>query len=364
MKDIKETRKQINEIDKEMANLFERRMELAKDVAEYKKELGLPIEDKVREKEVIARNSDLIANSEIKDLYIDFINSNMNISKRYQRRLLEGMKVAYCGVEGAFAHIASKRLFATSKLIGYPSFMAAYNSVEQSECDVCVLPLENSFAGDVGLVMDLMFQGNLYVNDVIEIEVYHNLLVKKGTKLEDVKKVMSHQQALSQCRDFIEKHQFETVEYPNTALAAKALSESDDASIAVIASEEVADLYGLEILKSHINVSSTNTTRFAVFSKTMNKECASKMGSHFILMFTVANEAGSLASTLNIIGSHGFNMRTLRSRPMKELMWNYYFFVELDGNAFSSDGREMIAELSSFCDRLKVVGTYHSKAEK
>ena len=121
----------------------------------------------------------------------------------------------------------------------------------------------------------------------------------------------------------------------------------------------------LDILETNVNASRNNTTRFAVFSTVLNKAIAKpKMSYHFILVFTVLNEAGALAKTLNIIGSHNFNMRTLRSRPMKELQWNYYFFVELDGDINSSDGQDMINELKSVCDRLKIVGTYYSETER
>ena len=128
---------------------------------------------------------------------------------------------------------------------------------------------------------------------------------------------------------------------------------------------DVAKLYDLEILETNINESRNNTTRFAVFSKSLNtSKSVNKMGEHFILVFTVLNEAGALAKTLNIIGSYGFNMRTLRSRPMKELQWNYYFFVEADGDINSSDGQEMIRQLKTVCDRLKIVGTYYNQVER
>lgn len=365
MKDIKDIRKDINNIDAQMADLFTRRMDLAKEVSEYKKERGLPIYDKEREDQVIQNNLKYIANEEIKDSYVDFITSTMRISRDYQRRLLQGMKVAYSGTKGAYAYITSKRLFPDAELISYPNFASAYNAVNNSEVDVCVLPFENSYAGDVGVVNDLMFQGNLYINDVYELEIVHNLIVKKGTKLEDIKVVWSHPQALAQCNNFITKHNLLTKEFQNTALAAKALSESNEDGVAVIASEEVLEIYtNLELIKPSINDARNNTTKFGVFAKTMREPSKSKMGDHFIIMFTVANEAGALATTLNIIGSHGFNMRALRSRPMKELIWNYYFFVEMDGDITSTDGKEMIKELSTVCDCLKVVGTYYTPVRK
>lgn len=365
MEDLKDIRKQINEVDKKIAELFEERMKLAKQVAYYKIKNALPIEDKVRERELIAKNSSYIQDDEIKEYYITFIQDLMNVSKKYQQRITSGMKVAYCGVEGAFAHIASKSIFNSQQLVSYPSFNEAYEAVEKGECDACVLPIENSYAGEVGSVMDLTFSGSLFINNVVDVDIVHNLIGKKGANINNIKKVASHPQALAQCQKYIEKKKFETIECSNTAIAAVELANSDDDTLAVIASKDVAKLYDLEVLESNINESRNNTTRFAVFSKVLNKARHNvKMGEHFILVFTVLNEAGSLAKTLNIIGSHGFNMRTLRSRPMKELQWNYYFFVELDGDIHSEDGQDMINQLRSVCDRLKIVGTYYSFIEK
>lgn len=359
--ELKEIREKINQIDREMAKLFEERMNLSKQVGEYKIRHGLPIFDKTREDKVIENNVKLIQNEEVKKYYIDYLHALMDISKNYQSYLTKGMNVAYCGVEGAFSYIASKKLFENGNLINYPNFNLAYEAVEKSECDVCVLPLENSTAGDVGSVMDLLFSGSLFINDIVNVDIVNNLLVNKGTKMSDIKTVMSHPKALAQCQKYIESHNFNKIECSNTAIAAKELSNNPDSSKAVIASKDVASLYNLEILENNINESRNNSTRFAVFSKTLNTESHNvKMGEHFILVFTVLNEAGSLAKTLNIIGAHGFNMRTLRSRPLKELQWNYYFFVELDGDINSSDGKDMINELKGVCDRLKVVGTYFS----
>lgn len=356
---LTDARKKINEIDEQMAKLFEERMKAANCVAEYKIKHALPIYDKARELEVINKNSKLINDDVIKEYYVNFLKETMNISKQYQARLMKGMKVAYCGVEGAFAHIAAMKMFKDAVYVNYPDFSSAYEATVNGECDTCVLPLENSFAGEVGLVMDLIFSGPLYINQIVELDVVHNLLAKKGAKLKNIKKVISHQQALSQCAKYIEKHQFESIEAPNTAMAAKFVANNDDFEIGAIASTDTANLYDLEILESNINTSRNNTTRFGAFSRILNdKTLGNQLGTHFILVFTVKNEAGALAKTLNIIGSHGFNMRTLRSRPMKELIWNYYFYVELEGNINSTEGKDMIRALGIFCDKLKIVGIY------
>lgn len=365
MDDIKDIRLRINEIDRKMAELFEQRMFECEKVAQYKKANAIPVEDKIREREVIENNLSFINNQQIKPYYINYMQGVMDISKRYQERLNEGMKIAYSGTEGAFAYIAGKRIFDAKNLVAYKSFKEAYNSVVNGFCDACVLPIENSFAGDVGEVMDLIFSGSLFINKIENIDVVHNLIGLKNADVSGIKTVISHPQALSQCKDYIESHGYKTIEYPNTALSAQKLTQLNDPTIGAIASFEVAELYDLKLLETNINTSRNNTTRFALFSKVLSKvDNKVKMGKHFILVFTVLNQAGALAKTLNIIGSHGFNMRTLRSRPMKELIWNYYFFVELDGDVYSQDGQDMLKELKSVCDRLKLVGNYYSHTEK
>ena len=315
--DLKDIRQKINEIDKEMAKLFEERMKASKDVANYKKEHALPIFDSSREQEVINRNLNYISDENIKQYYVNFLQKTMDVSKQYQSSLLNGLKVAYSGVKGAFAYIAARKMFPNATYVSYTSFNEAYKACEIGECDVCVLPLENSYAGEVGLVMDLMFSGSLYINQVYELEVNHNLVVKKGTKLENIKTIYSHKQALDQCADFINEHNFDAIEAPNTAWAAKYVSEQNDNTIAAIASTDTADLYDLQILQKNINISNVNTTRFGAFCRVANKVNTNQMNERSILVFTVKNEAGALAQTLNIIGSHNFNMRALRSRPMK-----------------------------------------------
>lgn len=365
MSELDNTRKKINTIDKEIAKLFEERMMCSKEVAEYKIKHAMPIFDATREHEVIENNAKNIENDIVREYYINFLKQTMDISKQYQARLINGMRVAYSGVEGAFAHIAAMKMFPEATYVSYPNFTEAYNATVNGDCDTCVLPLENSYAGDVGVVMDLIFSGSLYVNQVIELEVMHNLLAKKGVEIKDIKKVISHGQALNQCLEYINKKGFKTIEAPNTALAAKMVAEDSDMNVAAIASNETANLYNLEILESNINSSHNNTTRFGAFARCLNTNVTkAKMGEHFIIVFTVKNEAGALAKTLNIIGSHGFNMRNLRSRPMKELIWNYYFYVELEGDINSSDGKDMMRALSVFCDKLRLVGTYTYQIEK
>ena len=362
MNELERARKTIGEIDREIARLFCLRMSEAEKIAEYKRAHGLPIYDGDREAALIERNSSYIDTPALIPYYTTFQRCVMDVSKQYQRRLTSGMRVAYSGVPGAFANIACRRIFPDGEAVAHSSFRSAYDAVVKGECDCAVLPIENSYAGDVSQVVDLMFSGSLYVNGVYDLPVTHHLLAPEGAAFSDIETVVSHPQALSQCEGYIKKHGFRAIEATNTAIAARAVAEGGDIRTAAIASAETAELYGLVVLDHDINDSNTNTTRFAVFSSAKN-EYRGVGGSNFLLMFTVKNAAGSLARAISIIGEHGFNMKVLRSHPMKTLAWQYYFYIEAEGSPEGEDGERMLAELSEVCDKLKVVGTYNAETQ-
>ncbi len=343
-----------------MAKLFVERMKAAETVYEHKKEYGLPILDEKREKEVIERNSAYVEDEILKGYYIDFLKNIMSISRAYQHRLQNGLKVAYSGVEGAFAHIAAGRIFPNGNRVSYGDFKAAYDSVVKGESDVAVLPIENSYAGEVGQTMDLIFSGELFINGIYELEIHQNLLGVQGATVEDIKKVTSHPQALSQCHDYIEMRGFEAEESNNTALAAKTVAEANDRSLGAIASMETAEIFGLKVLEANINKSGENTTRFAVLSKVSAKDSTL---SNTVLMLTVKHEAGSLANAVSIIGQYGYNMTALRSRPMKKHSWQYYFYIEIDGTVNSDNGQKMLEDLNKVCDIVKVAGAFAPHTE-
>ena len=357
---LEEARKIINEVDAQMAELFVKRMRAAEMVYEHKKEYGLPILDQKREDAVIERNSALVEDQVLKGYYIDYLKNVMAVSRAYQYRMQNGLKVAYSGVEGAFAHIAAGRIFPESNRVSHSDFKAAYESVVKGECDVAVLPIENSYAGEVGQTIDLIFSGVLHINGIYELDIHQNLLGLPDATVEDIKKVTSHPQALSQCHDYIEMRGFEAEEANNTALAAKRVAAAGDKTLGAIASVETAEIYGLKVIEANINKSGENTTRFAVLSKV---KANSPALSSTVLMFTVKHEAGSLANAIGIIGKHGYSMTALRSRPMKKHSWQYYFYVEIEGTTDTENGREMLEELERVCDQLKVAGTFAPHTE-
>lgn len=360
MNKLEIAREEINKIDKQMASLFEQRMRAAELVADYKRENGLPIFDASREDAIIEKNSVYIEKQEIKKYYVNFQRDVMKISRSYQSSILEGMNVAFSGIEGAFAHIAASKIFPDSHLVSFPSFTSAYDAVVNGDCDCAVLPMENSTAGEVGQVIDLIFGGNLYINGIYELSISQNLLGVKGSTISDINTVMSHVQALEQCDKYIKEHSFEAKMCDNTAIAAQKVAAMGDKSVAAIASAETAELYGLNVIEHNINENNQNTTRFAVLSRSEHIKESNKPDNHSVLVFAVRNDAGALAKAIHIIGEYGFNMRMLKSRSYKGLLWKYYFYVELEGNLHTEKGKQMLDSLAPLCDKLRVVGSFYN----
>ena len=358
MTELESSRKEINEIDRQIAKLFERRMDASRTIAEYKKEYGLQILDAAREQEVCAREIEYIENPDYRPYYLDFLHSMMDVGKKFQSSIVKGSRIAYCGIEGAWAHIAAKRIFPKGVLVSFPSFEKAYMAVVNGICDFAVLPVENSFAGNVGQVFDLMQSGPLFINGMYNLKVSQALLGVKGAKIGDVKKVVSHQQALDQCMQFLQTNGFQIEAVSNTAVAARAVASSNDVSIAAIASEDSAELYGLEVIQRGINQNVMNTTRFAVFSPVKNEELTPNAKCLFQMMFTVKNVPGSLANAIDAFREAGVNLRSLQSRPIKDIPWKYYFYVEGEGSLKTESGENLIQRLQQNCEEVKVLGHY------
>lgn len=272
------------------------------------------------------------------------------------------LKIAYSGIEGSFAAMAVGGIFPEAEKISCRTFREAYDAVGNGLAEAAVLPIENSYAGEVGQVSDLMFSGSLQVIGVYELSISQCLLGIEGSAVESIKTVISHPQALEQCGEYIAHHGFESIPYENTARAAKEVSDRKDVAVGAIASSETAKLYGLSILQYDINESSQNVTRFAVFTRrdSTNEatEKAKQTPKNTIMIFTIRDFAGALARAISIIGKHNYNMRVIRSRPVKEFNWQYYFYTEIEGVLDSEEGWRMLEQLKTACEKIKVIGTY------
>lgn len=355
MNQLERAREAINDIDKQLAGLFEQRMGAVEDVIAYKKANGLEILDAGREKEVVRRGVSLLERQELAPYYADFMAGLMAISRRYQSRLLCRDLVGYQGVEGAFSDIASRKLFPHGRCVSFPTFEAVFEALEEDRIAYGVIPFENSFTGDVGNVLELLrSHPGCTITDVYDQEIVQNLLVLPGTDLAQVREVYSHPQALAQSREFLESHGLRQMPYADTALAAKFVSEAGDRTKAAIAAVSAAQLYGLEVAAAGINTSAENTTRFVVISKFLPVE-----GNRFSLLFSVRHEAGSLAKAMEIIARCGFSLESIKSRPMHGAPWQYFFYVEVIGSLKTPEGEALLEEMKQMCTELRVLGIYN-----
>ncbi len=354
MNELEEARLVIDRVDKEMAKLFEERMRAAEHVVNYKKEHNLPIFDSTREQAVVKKNLELINNDTYKPYYEEFIHSLMDISKEYQRTFIEKAKIGYQGVQGAFSQLAASHLFTYEELHSYQTFEDVFKAVNDGEMAYGVIPFENSYTGEVGETLDLLYKyPDVYISKMYDLKVNQNLLGVKGSTLEDIKEVYSHTQALNQCSLFLKGLDATRIPYLNTALAAKYVSEGNDKSKAAIASLETAKEYGLEILAENIANSEDNTTRFLVIEKVLHRS-----GNRFALEFSLDHKAGSLADIMIIFKNKGFNLESIKSRPTKMGSFQYYFYVELVGELASEASQDLIKELEEQTHNLRIVGTY------
>lgn len=359
MDELQKARAEIDEVDAQLAALFCRRMDAVKQVAAYKHKHGMVVLDAAREEEVVRKSSMRLGGKkeEYGAYYEDFVRYLMGISRAMQRRLIGSDTIAYQGVPGAFSHIALKRLFPHSAQKNCKTFAEVVKAVESGEAAYGILPFENSYAGDVSEVLDLCFaHAGIRVWEMYDLPVVQNLLGVPGASLSGVTTVLSHPQALWQCDAYLKQLGVKTREAENTAAAAKEVAEKNDPSLGAIASQETAGLYGLQVLAGHINQSETNTTRFIV----IGRECRAA-GNRFSLLFTVDHKAGALARVMRIIGENGFNMECIKSRPMKDCPWEYYFYAELVGDIAAAGTQTLLHELEAVCRTVRLLGVYTRK---
>lgn len=351
---LEQARAEIDTVDAQLAALFERRMAAVLQVAEYKRAHGLPIYDAAREAAVLEKAAARIQQPALRPYYKDHVQHMMDIAKQYEAAVLGQNRAAYQGVEGAFAHIALKALFPHAEAVSYSTWDEVFEAVASGEAAHGVVPFENSHAGDVSAVLDLCYNHpELWVVDVYDLPISQNLLVLPGTQLSQLRTVYSHQQAIAQSETFLKQFRLPATAMANTAMAAKFVAESKDPTKAAIASAETAALYGLEILVPNINTDGDNTTRFIVLSREKPT-----VGNRFSLLFTVDNKPGKLAEVIQVIGASGFNMESIKSRPMPHIPFEYYFYVELVGDAAAGETAALLRELDRTCRTVRLLGVY------
>lgn len=353
MNQLEEARKTINQIDEEMAKLFEQRMQAVENVVSYKMANQMPVLDASRENQLIEKNLSYLKEEKYKESYLRWFQRMLEVSKDYQKTIINKDIIGYGGTKGAFSHIATMNLFPHHTYRAYPTFDEVVIAVENGDIEYGVIPFENSFTGEVGETSDLLRDHQVYIHAMYDLKIVQNLLVVKGSTLSDIKQVYSHPQGLSQCELFLKGRGWEKIAYPNTALAAEYVAQKQDKSKAAIASVETAKIFGLDILEEHINTTVDNTTRFIVIHKKLKED-----GNRFQMLFTVKNETGRLASAMNCIAAYDFNMKSIKSRAIPQQPWSYYFHVEIEGCLKDKRAKDMIAALHQHCTDIKILGGY------
>lgn len=370
-------RQRIDETDRKIIDLFKERMEISAGVAQYKRANGKPVYDAAREREKLAAVS-AIAGEDFADYSRVLYSTIMSLSRSYQEKLLgtksktgeilekaeretpklfpTTAKVACQGIEGAYSQIAAEKLFELPQIEYFKSFEGVFEAIESGRCRYGVLPLENSTAGSVGKVYDLMLKKNFYIVRSFRLKIDHNLLAKKGLQLEDIKEVFSHEQAISQCSAFLKANpQIKVTACPNTAMAARLAAETERNDVAALSSRDCALLYGLSNLAANVQDNANNHTRFICISRTPEIYPGADKTT---VMMIAPHKPGALYVLLSHFFAHGINISKLESRPLPESDFEFLFYLDLDVSVYSPKLSMVLAELERQSEQFRYLGSY------
>lgn len=373
--DLHEIRRDIDRIDNQMKQLFLQRMEVSGRVAEAKMKTGDSILKPEREKQVIERLTDDVPEN-LRTEYTAFLKKLMMVSRKYQYHatlqatdcyhipyiqqepLVE--RVCYAGVPGSYGEAAAKALYPEAQLENRRTFEEVFQAVAKDEQLVGVVPMENSTAGTVDEVYDLLQHYDLSIRRSYVKKVVHCLAGVPGAKVEDITDVYSHPQALAQSSIYLKEHGMIPHEAVNTAIAAQEIVEQGKKSCAAVCSREAAQRYGLEILAEGINHSQENGTRFVAVGHGLLARPEDDLIS---LVFTCPHQSGSLAGALGIFADYGVNLTEIHSRPDGKNPWNYLFYVDFNGNLLSEDISTMLYQLTEELPYVRILGSCRVHSE-
>lgn len=387
--DLNKIRQEIDSIDRELVRLFESRMDTVIKVAKFKEKNNQPVLDKSRESLVIDRAKSFLKDDHYEKPIEEFFDNLMAISRRLQAQLIfsgqredtkaeelksedilssklsentvnlkkEDIKVCYQGVPGAFSEEALIKYFGSStKRTNVDNFEDVFKSLKDGNCDYGVLPIENSSTGGVSEVCDLLRKHGLYIVGEESIKIDQNLLGLKNTNISDIKEVYSHSQGLAQSSEFLKTNKDWTLmPYRNTAESAKLVSELKDKSKAAIASKRAAEIYDLKVLSENVNHNVNNITRFIIIGKNLEVNDESNKIS---IVFSAPHKPGALYSALSNFAENNLNMQRIESRPIEEKSWEYFFYIDFEGNINSDRIKNVIKEIKDNSMYFELLGNY------
>ena len=370
-------REKIDQIDDELVRLFVERMDVAKQIAEYKKENNLPIYVPAREREKL-RDVASKAGNEMDDYIRSLYSMIFEISRSYQskcnnqetplyKRVTNAIEntpklfpqapmVACQGVEGAYSQIACERIFKSPSIMYFKNFDGVFNAIDKGLCQYGILPIENSTAGSVKKVYDLMIHHNFSIVRTFRLKIDHNLLALPGTNIGQIKEIYSHEQAINQCSDFLKSIPgVKVIPVENTAIAASMVASSGRRDIAAISSKNCEELYGLKSLADSIQDKGNNRTRFICISKNLEVYPGSDKTS---IMMILAHKPGALYKVLARMYVLGINVIKLESRPIPDREFEFMFYFDLETSIYSTEFVQLICELDDMCEEFKYLGSY------
>ncbi len=375
--DLNELRNEINEIDAGLVQLFEKRMELVAKVAEYKIENEIPVLNSEREAQVIKQNLENLKNKNLRNEMEAFFHDVMEISKDFQNKYIrenhieyyndkkksgsqkrrQNMKIGFQGIQGSFSEEALFNYFGEgANTTAYQRFEDVFIAISENKVDYGILPVENSSTGSVTEVYDLLRKYGCHINGEIVLRVRQNLLGVKGATIEDIEEVYSHNQGFKQSAQFFQGYpEWKLIPYHNTALSAKLVSEAGDKSKAAVASDRAAAIYGLDILKDNLNFNSNNYTRFVIVGKKLEPDESSDKIS---VVLTLLHKAGTLYNILQLFSEKGLNLMKLESRPIMEKSWEYFFYLDFEGNLENPEVKQIMELIKTKTTYFKILGNY------
>lgn len=375
--ELSDYREKIDAIDAQLVELFKQRMDTSAEIAEYKKAHGLKVLDSSRERKKLNEIASMVP-EEFSEYVSSLYSLMFELSRSYQNRVIgissplsddiaravsdtpplfpQSASVACQGVEGAYSQLACDRLFKRANVLYFSSFEAVFAAIEKGLCKYGVIPVENSTAGSVNAVYDLMMKHDFKIVRSVRLKVDHNLLVNRGTKLEDIKEIYSHEQAISQCGDFLATLKgVRVIPCENTAVAAKRVASSGRNDVAALSSRACMELYSLDCLAYGVQNMGNNYTRFVCISKQLEIYPGADRTS---IMAVLPHKPGSLYQVLSRFYAHGINLNKLESRPLPERNFEFMFYFDIETPVYSPEFMQLMGELSSSCERFTYLGSY------
>ncbi|MGN1198598.1 MAG: prephenate dehydratase [Acetatifactor sp.] len=373
--DLLELRDKIDIIDSQIVSLYEQRMDICRQVAEYKISTGKKVFDKQREAEKLAKVKSLTQNDFNKHGIEELFEQIMSMSRKLQYRLLaengslgklpfigvdeleaDSARVVFQGAEGSYSQAAMAKYFGDRiHSFHVDSFRDAMSAIDEGSADFAVLPIENSTAGIVNEIYDLLQEYENYIVGEQIMKIEHCLLGVPGARVSDIKTVYSHPQSLMQSAKFLSNHDWKQISMQNNAFAARKVAEEGDVTQAAIAGEHAAEAYGLEILQRGVNDSGDNSTRFIIVT---NQKVFRKDANKISICFEVPHESGSLYHMLSHFIYNDLNLTKIESRPIEDRTWEYRFFVDFEGNLADSAVKNALRGLRDEARNMKILGNY------